>query len=501
MDEQSPPRRSQGADREMSARPAGTGGTAAPSGAPTDGRREERTEYIEIARFTVELRAPDGQAVSRSTCGDAWRSVHEFSGLASQDLGRRLGVGASVQLTDRDGVYGAKLEVDDTGANQLKFDTDEGRALYKQVYRERQLALSQAPMSNRIEAMTPEAERPPSVRAVPRAQEQDEAPGQLRESVMERLQQRAEPETAEERHQLERDRQVVARASDVQLGLIATELAKDEPTLLRKVLNQVQREIETSVGQARSTADGRTPEPSRPQAKRPGGEPEKGKRPVHEDPPLSERFTAIEHTWRTDYWQRDRPDRLGFSETWLTLKTAEHSASVILGMVDRARERGWTKLHLDGSPEFKREAWILATARGLETSGYTATLGDREAVKAEQRRLSQSSPNRSQSAPVQDRAVQRDSDRVQPGVPQKERTAGPARDAQLNAAITKAMLDARVPAGLQARLREMITTDAQQRQTRSPPWRAQIYDMAAPKSRSAPDNTARTATRSRQQER
>ena len=501
MDEQSPPRRSESADREMSARAAGSGGAAPASGTHTDRKNLERIDAVQTARFMFELRSPNGQAISRSASSDPWRALHEFSGVASQDLGRRLGVGASAQLTDRDGVHGARLEVDGTGSNQLKFDTDEGRGLYKQVYRERQLALSQTPMRNRIEAVAPETEQSPSVDALSRIPTAAISTIQLRQAVLERLAQRAEPETIDERQQQERDRQIVSRASGVQLSLIAAELPKEEPAQLRKVLDRVQREVETSMRQAQLTAESRSNQQARPDSERVEGETEQAKRRLQNDPPIRERFTAIEHSWRTDYWQRDRPDRLGFTEAWLTLKTAEHSAAVIMGMVDRARERGWTKLHLDGSPEFKREAWILATARGFETSGYTAILGDREAAKVEQRRLSQPSEDRSRSAPAEEWIAHRYSNLARQATSSGERTTGPAKDLHLNAAVTKAMKDARVPAGLQARLREMITAEAQRRQATAPQWRAQVYDSAAPRSRSAPEIAARPEERDRQQER
>ena len=375
MDEHNQPRRLQNEEHDTFARLGNTSSSTSSGGASPQPSGRQEVDAQETRRFTVELRAADGQAVSRTAGNDAWRALQEFSGFASQDLGRRLGTGAGARLSDRDGVYGVQLEVDNTGANQLKFDTDEGRALYKQVYRERQLAVSQAPMSNRIEAVAPELDQTTAYASL-RDTVFGGAFGKLREAVLKQLEQRPQPETKDEEQRLERDRQIVARASFGQLGLIAIELAKDEPNQLRKVLDQVQERVETSVGQntpeqpnASSTLHGRT-------ADRVEDEPSRTVRPVAEDPPIRERFTAIEHAWRTDYWQRDRPDRLGFTESWLTLKTAEHSAAVIMGMVDRARERGWTKLHLDGSPEFKREAWILATARGLQTSGYTATLGD-----------------------------------------------------------------------------------------------------------------------------
>jgi Large polyvalent protein-associated domain 7 len=500
MDDANPPRRSQSADRNKSAGHNETDGIPTANGAPENRPSREGLDAQEATRFTVELRSPDGQPVSRTSGNDTWRAMHEFAGWASLDLGHRLGAGASAALVDRDGGYGVKLQIDATGANQLQFDTDVGRALYKQIYRERQLALSQAPMSNRIEAETSAAEQPSSARVLPPTPQMVGATNRLRQSVLEHLHQSTEPQTEMERLQQERDRQIASRATFAQLTLIAAEPARDDPARLRKLLDRIQLKVESQVGQHQSTAHKRSPQVP-PNADRGDDDAERASRRLNNDPPIRERFTAIEHSWRTDYWQRDRPDRLGFTETWLTLKTAEHSASVIMGMVDRARELGWTKLHLDGSPEFKREAWILATARGLGTSGYTATLGDREAVKVEQQRLSQASHHRSRSPPAQERIVQKDSSPARQEASSSERTAGPARDSHLNAAITKAMHEARVPAGLQARLREMIKAEAQRRETSAPQWRVRVYDSATQRGRSAPEVAARTAKPDRQHER
>ena len=67
--------------------------------------------------------------------------------------------------------------------------------------------------------------------------------------------------------------------------------------------------------------------------------------------------------------------------------------------------------------------------------------------------------------------------------------------------LTKAMRQAQVPPALQARLRQMIATEAQQRQTTAPQWRAQVYDPAAPRSRSGPDLSSPPVKRDRQRER
>lgn len=72
---------------------------------------------------------------------------------------------------------------------------------------------------------------------------------------------------------------------------------------------------------------------------------------------------------------RDRGDRL------TTTRTDPH---VIRHLTAIARHRGWTKVTLTGAPEFRREAWLVARAEGLEVRGYKPT--ERDAQDLERRR-------------------------------------------------------------------------------------------------------------------
>jgi phage/plasmid primase-like uncharacterized protein len=108
-----------------------------------------------------------------------------------------------------------------------------------------------------------------------------------------------------------------------------------------------------------------------------------GREPV---PPLNERFNIVGHLASREYLFRDKPGT-AFTEGWLTLKSTHESPDVIKGMLDRADQRGWTALHFNGTPEFNRQAWIGATARGMKGVGHTPTDGDRAAADAERKRL------------------------------------------------------------------------------------------------------------------
>jgi hypothetical protein len=184
--------------------------------------------------------------------------------------------------------------------------------------------------------------------------------------------------------------------------------------------------------------------------------------------PVDERFTVSPRLVGNEYWFRDRPDRLAFTETWLTLRTAEHSSAALMGMVDRARELGWQTVHLQGSAEFKREAWVLATSRGLQAMGYTPTQGDREAAAAQQRRQ-----QRRVDLPAQPERTTSTKDQ-RPVVPDPDQT-------QWRAVLQKAMNDARVPPQLEGRLMEALEQRGRQRGTTGQPVRFNVWDAKAPK--------------------
>lgn len=64
---------------------------------------------------------------------------------------------------------------------------------------------------------------------------------------------------------------------------------------------------------------------------------------------------------------RDRGDRL---------VTTRSDPNTIRHLTAIARHRGWTRVTLTGAPEFRREAWLIARAEGLEVRGYRPTTRD-----------------------------------------------------------------------------------------------------------------------------
>ena len=65
------------------------------------------------------------------------------------------------------------------------------------------------------------------------------------------------------------------------------------------------------------------------------------------------------------------PTKVAFSDHGKRLITEYDDPSVIHGMVLRALEKGWTVVRVNGTDEFKTEAWVQATIAGLDVEGYT----------------------------------------------------------------------------------------------------------------------------------
>jgi hypothetical protein len=76
----------------------------------------------------------------------------------------------------------------------------------------------------------------------------------------------------------------------------------------------------------------------------------------------------------------ERGEFLAFKATQDRLTTRLASTQVIHDMLAVAEHRAWRVVHLRGSLEFRREAWLEASARGIEPRGYQPTDHDRQAM-------------------------------------------------------------------------------------------------------------------------
>ena len=76
----------------------------------------------------------------------------------------------------------------------------------------------------------------------------------------------------------------------------------------------------------------------------------------------------------------ERGEYLAFKVTEDRLVTRLAAAEVIRDMVSVAQHRQWEFLQVRGSAEFRREAWLEASARGMEVQGYQPTDLDRQTL-------------------------------------------------------------------------------------------------------------------------
>jgi hypothetical protein len=81
---------------------------------------------------------------------------------------------------------------------------------------------------------------------------------------------------------------------------------------------------------------------------------------------------AYLHVGNRFYMPKNR-DRVAFEDHGDKLKTALSVAPVTLAMVQIAQARGWTSIKVDGTPEFRKEAWREASLRGIGVEGYKPT--------------------------------------------------------------------------------------------------------------------------------
>src|SRR5215471_3610550 len=90
-----------------------------------------------------------------------------------------------------------------------------------------------------------------------------------------------------------------------------------------------------------------------------------------------------ERKYYDDYRQQD----LVFWSTETKIMTKRDDLRTIRAMLEIAEARGWHSAEIKGSAEFRREAWIEASARGLEGRGFTTSDADRQEAdrRSEQR--------------------------------------------------------------------------------------------------------------------
>lgn len=77
------------------------------------------------------------------------------------------------------------------------------------------------------------------------------------------------------------------------------------------------------------------------------------------------------------YYYVGKPDEVAFVDRGNKLNTkAKHSVALIESLLDIAETRNWSDIKINGTNEFKQEAWMQASLRGMSVKGYKPTQED-----------------------------------------------------------------------------------------------------------------------------
>lgn len=130
--------------------------------------------------------------------------------------------------------------------------------------------------------------------------------------------------------------------------------------------------------------------PAPPTADRAG---QQAKRPPYASEPesISKAFYVEEKGGERRYFDDYKRTNLAMRATETSVMSQREDLNTIRAMFEIAQARGWRSVEIKGSGEFKREAWIEATARGLEGRGFVPSDLDRQ--EADRRRTERSQAN------------------------------------------------------------------------------------------------------------
>jgi hypothetical protein len=93
----------------------------------------------------------------------------------------------------------------------------------------------------------------------------------------------------------------------------------------------------------------------------------------------------------------DKGEYLAFKVADDRLVTRLAAVEVIRDMVSVAQHRQWASLEVRGSVEFRREAWLEASARGMEVRGYQSSELDRQSLAERQDAWERTHPRSSET--------------------------------------------------------------------------------------------------------
>lgn len=153
------------------------------------------------------------------------------------------------------------------------------------------------------------------------------------------------------------------------------------------------------------------------------------------------------------------------------LVTARSDPNAIRDMAAVAQHRGWTVVVVHGDKDFRREAWLTASALGLEVRGYQPSERDRQELERRQAALARKAARAAEARPERgdreprDAAAGRANMRIVEAVVRARVGDQPAQDRILTAARER--LASWLERGARVQPVEVVRPQAQQDSLRS----------------------------------
>jgi Large polyvalent protein-associated domain 7 len=107
--------------------------------------------------------------------------------------------------------------------------------------------------------------------------------------------------------------------------------------------------------------------------------PEESRRPAAKDT-YADAVAKLHNLYTTDsstLWGKTRVYYADYQQKSEVMRAQENRITTKLddrqtvsALLDLAQDRGWERIKLHGSEAFRREAWVQAEVRGIETTGY-----------------------------------------------------------------------------------------------------------------------------------
>jgi putative DNA primase/helicase len=103
------------------------------------------------------------------------------------------------------------------------------------------------------------------------------------------------------------------------------------------------------------------------------------------------------------YFFRDRQQVLAFEDNGKRISTMHDDRDVARSMIELAEAKGWHSIKLKGSEDFKREAWLEASSRGMQVRGFRPKENDKARLSDMLERAAMRTPNSMEKAQTEGR--------------------------------------------------------------------------------------------------